>query len=138
MAHAQFQIALKTLIEKDGKILTLRTNDNYLDFPGGRIDETEIEMGHEETLQREISEELGDGVAVKVGKLALISQRSYTVEGVKNYVLAVFYIAQLESGEVNLSDEHKHFEWLEPNQILQTDAKFMSPDEEKQLINYFR
>jgi hypothetical protein len=37
--HAYFQVATKLMLKKDGKILALITNDDYLDFPGGRIDE---------------------------------------------------------------------------------------------------
>jgi 8-oxo-dGTP diphosphatase len=138
MAHALFQASIKIILKKDGKILALRTTDDYLDFPGGRLDETEIQLDHKQAVLRELKEELGDSIKVKVGKLAFVSRRSYSHQGTKNYVLAIFYLAEYQSGDINLSDEHSQYVWLTPDEIFKPGTKFISPDEEKQLKAYFK
>lgn len=137
MSHALFQVSIKIILQKDGKILVLKTNDDYLDFPGGRLDESEMDLDHQTVVQREIREELGEDIKVDVGKLAFVSRRSYTKDGITNRVIAIFYNANYTSGSVQLSDEHVHAEWLEKAEILNRGYKFMSPDEEKQLKEYF-
>ena len=57
-----FHIGVKALIVKEGKVLVLKekdirgTGDEIYDLPGGRIEDEE---SPEETLGREIKEELG-------------------------------------------------------------------------------
>lgn len=137
MSHALFQVSIKIILQKDSNILILKTNDNYLDFPGGRLDESELDLDHQTVVQREIKEELGEAVKVGVGKLAFVSRRSYTKDGITNHVIAIFYNANYISGDIQLSDEHVHSEWLEKSEILSRGYKFMSTDEEKQLKEYF-
>jgi 8-oxo-dGTP pyrophosphatase MutT (NUDIX family) len=137
MSHALFQISIKIILVKGNKILALKTNDNYLDFPGGRLDHTEVNLDHRTVAQREIEEELGANLKVNIGKLAFVSRRSYTKDGVENNVIAIFYQADYLSGEIQLSDEHVHAGWIDPNDIFVQGVKFMSVDEEKQLRDYF-
>jgi 8-oxo-dGTP pyrophosphatase MutT (NUDIX family) len=135
--HAYFQVATKLMLKKDGKILALITNDDYLDFPGGRIDETEVDLPLESALARETEEELGPNLKFKVEKPIFITKRHYTKNGQNFRIVAVYYEAQYLSGDIKLSDEHAVFEWVEPSKLLGEAHKFISDDEEVQLKNYF-
>lgn len=137
MGHALFQVAIKTILKKDDKILVLLTNDNYIDFPGGRLNEDERDQPPKEVVLREIKEELGEKVKIQVGKLAFVSRRTYTHEGAKNYILAIYYEADYLEGEIVLSDEHAHLQWLAPKDIFQLSGQFQSDDEKQQLVEYF-
>ena len=72
--HALYQIATKSLLYKDKCILVLFTPDNYLDFPGGRVDETERNLPWTEALKREVAEELGESIYIDVGRTLFVSK----------------------------------------------------------------
>ena len=52
--HAMYQLSIKCLAIKDGKVLVLKTPDNYIDFPGGRVDMGEEDLSHHKILEREL------------------------------------------------------------------------------------
>jgi 8-oxo-dGTP diphosphatase len=134
--YAYFQVTTKLILNKDGKILTLVSPDGYLDFPGGRIDESEKELALEEALRREVAEELGNNLDFKIGKIAFVCKRYYNFKNQNFYVIAIYYEAQYIGGEIQLSDEHATYEWSEPKQLLATKYKFVSEDEEQKLKTY--
>jgi 8-oxo-dGTP pyrophosphatase MutT (NUDIX family) len=88
-------------------------------------------------LKREIKEELGTGVDIKVNKLAFVSKRQYTKNGVLYRTLAIFYNAEFIGGKISLSNEHKISEWVKPADLLAKNNKYMTKDEEDQLKKYF-
>jgi len=135
--YAYFEVTVKILLNKGGKILALTTAGGFLDFPGGRIDQTEVEMPFAEVLKREIAEELGEDIKFEVNNLAFVTRRQYTKNGQVYRTLAIFYEAQYISGEIILSDEHTVGEWVNPTDLLSKNIKYATPDEEEQLKTFF-
>lgn len=114
-----FNVGIKGLIVKEGKILMVRATDqqgkNFWDIPGGRIDEGET---IEQTIMREISEELGyslDEVGVKEVVHAYRLDRDLK-DG--NGLMLIFVSLNLMSGkEPVLSEEAQSYEWLTVDDI---------------------
>lgn len=131
--HALYQIATKALLFKEGKILVLYTPDGYLDFPGGRVDESERVLSWEEALRREVAEELGELVTINVGKTLFVSKRQYHIGGATHHIAAIYFECQYIGGEIKLSDEHGNHEWLTVEELLSSNKKFVSEDEKAQL-----
>jgi 8-oxo-dGTP pyrophosphatase MutT (NUDIX family) len=137
--HALWQVSVKALlIRQDGKLLALITPDGCLDFPGGRVDESERELSWQDSLQREVREELGDDVEIAVGDIAFVSKRVYHKDGQPHHVAAMYFVAQLTGGDVKLSEEHASHDWIEPGSLLTDEYKFMSDDEAQQLQNFVK
>jgi 8-oxo-dGTP pyrophosphatase MutT (NUDIX family) len=133
--HALYQVATKALIYKEDKVLVLHTPDGYLDFPGGRVDESERNIPWTDALKREVSEEVGDSMQISIGQTLFVSKRQYTKNGTSNHIAAIFYKCQHESGEVKLSDEHGYHEWLTIEELIGRKGKFISEDERAHLKN---
>lgn len=136
MAHALFQVALKVLLRKDDKILVLTTPDNYVDFPGGRIDSTEMDAPFDDALRRELEEEIGGEAAYEVGNVAFVCKRYYTANGQDHRIVAVYYEVAFTGGVIELSDEHTQYEWRTPESVLPLKDRFVSADEYEQFARY--
>lgn len=136
--HALYQVATKALLSKENKILVLITPDGYLDFPGGRVDESERNIPWTEALKREVAEEIGETVNLDIGNTLFVSKRQYHKDGKTNYIAAIFFECQYKSGDLQLSDEHRDLEWLTPNELLNSQMKFVSEDERVQLSALFK
>ena len=134
--HALVQIAVKTIMHKGDNILVLHTPDNYFDFPGGRLDQSELDRSLEEVLNREIQEELGNGVKFTQTGLAFVDRRKYDFEGQTHHIIAVYYNTTYQSGEIVLSDEHATYEWTQPQTLLPYPERFVSADEFEQFKRY--
>lgn len=135
--HALYQVATKALLYKGGKILVLYTPDGYIDFPGGRVDESERDLSWHEALQREIAEEIGELINISVGKTLFVAKRQYHSGGKTHHIAAIYFECQYLDGEINLSDEHGNHEWLTPEELLSSTKKYMSEDEKLQLQTLF-
>lgn len=135
--HALYQLATKALLFKGDKILVLVTPDGYLDFPGGRVNESERNVPWADALKREVVEELGESVKINIGKTLFVSKRQYEKEGKTNYVAAIFFECQYVSGDITLSDEHGSHLWLKSDEIINNRLKFISDDEKEQLSVLF-
>jgi 8-oxo-dGTP pyrophosphatase MutT (NUDIX family) len=135
--HALFQVATKTLLFDGDKVLALVTPDGYIDFPGGRVDETEVELDWQEALRREVAEELGPAVRIAIGKTLFVAKRSYHHDGQTHRIAAIYFASELLGGNIQLSDEHGSYQWMTPQELLATDHQFVSDDEKRQLQTYF-
>jgi 8-oxo-dGTP pyrophosphatase MutT (NUDIX family) len=137
--HAQFQVATKALLtNSDGRILVLITPDGYVDFPGGRVDNSELELSWHDALKRELSEEIGTSIQVDIGQTLFVSKRRYHLEGPVKYIAAIFFACTLAGGDtVVLSEEHSDHAWMTPAELLAIDREFISEDERSQLRNYY-
>jgi len=135
--HMLYQVTVKALLFKDGKLLTLISPNGYLDFPGGRVDASECNLTWEESLEREVAEELGQDLHIKVGETVFVTKRAYTFSGTAHHVAAIYFKAEYESGQITLSDEHARFDWVDPAALATTDYKFVSADECRQMRAYF-
>ena len=110
MKDELFFVGQKAFIEKDGKVLILIFADEKIDFPGGKIQEGEIDP--KASLEREVLEEVG--IKVKVGQTLLNTIEAFPL-GHKLYGKRVFiswYSCEYESGEVTLSEEHDNYFWV--------------------------
>ena len=63
-------------------------------------------------MHREVTEETG--LQITVGE-PFVTWTNHGVNGVKNNVFYVGYLCEYVSGEVELSDEHLEFEWVDKN-----------------------
>ncbi len=135
--HAQYQVATKALLFKDDQILVLITPDGYLDFPGGRVDESERNLPWTEALRREVAEELGEQVSIEIGQTLFVSKRQYDKNEKTNYIAAIFFKCKYINGNIDLSDEHANHKWLTPEEIINHQLKFVSEDERNQLEALF-
>lgn len=119
-----FFVGIKAVIrDKEGKILLLKDSSkkDFWDVPGGRIDENET---IQETLKRELDEELPDHGPVRVGNLL----NAYRVPGsIKDDLglLLLFYEVNVSfPAGIQLSGEHNDYKWLslDDAQKLASDA----------------
>jgi 8-oxo-dGTP pyrophosphatase MutT (NUDIX family) len=131
--HALYQVATKALLFDDDKLLVLYTPEGYLDFPGGRVDESERDLPWTEALQREIAEEVGPDVRVDIGQTLIVSKRRFNHEGQIHHIAAIFFECHYRSGNIVISDEHHRYEWLTVPELLASTVPFVSPDEKQQL-----
>ena len=70
--HALYQIATKALIFVEDKILVLITPNGYIDFPGGRVDDSERNIPWVDALKREIKEEVGNSIVIEIGQIVCL------------------------------------------------------------------
>lgn len=122
-----YHVSLKAILKnKDGEVLVLKADSNgtfagFYDLPGGRIDEDEFAVPLPEILKREIIEEIGEAeisineIPVGVGRHCI--KKEHTESGKDTHVFYVLYEVQLETGNVNISNEHEAFEWIDLNKI---------------------
>jgi ADP-ribose pyrophosphatase YjhB (NUDIX family) len=136
--HAYFQIAAKAIVKKDNKILLLKTKDNHYDFPGGRMDESEVDLSLHEVLKRELKEELGQDFTFDIKEIAFVSKRKYDKDNKENRIIAIFFQVDYISGDILLSDEHERSEWINPKDIIGDPDKFISEDEYEQYCSYVK
>lgn len=129
-----FQCAVKVLLYRGPDVLVLYTPDGFIDFPGGRISVGEESQPFHEVVKRELTEELGHDIRCAVGKLTFVSKRQYTYTGKVNHIVALYYNATLIKGDIQLSEEHAHYEWMSVEQLkIQPKHKFQSVDEYSQI-----
>lgn len=111
MAIGTFHVGVKAVIVQDAKILLVKHKvRGTWNLPGGRIDTDE---SIEETLRRELKEELGLQFDVVVGDVVYaFRDPSLTfIEG--NGVILVAYAVNLADGEqLAASDEHSDIAWM--------------------------
>lgn len=81
---------------------------SYWDIPGGRIDDDE---SLEETLKRELSEELPSLTTYTVSDVVGAYRLSRNIHGDKGLVL-IFYKVEAQPFEVELSSEHDDYLWV--------------------------
>ena len=107
----KFQVGIKGFIlNGQEELLLLRESTTGLwELPGGRIDVGEELVPQEKVLRRELAEELGRDVQVKVGPLGLTWVRERKPG---DFVFLVGRLCRLESGVPTHSDEHDAWAWV--------------------------
>lgn len=116
---SSFRVALKAIIEKDGKFLALRRSakeeifENIWDIPGGRMEFGEQPI---EALRREVKEE----TSLNIDIIKPISTWTFFLG--ETQVVGITYAAKYISGDVELSDEHKEFKWLTVEEFSKLNA----------------
>jgi 8-oxo-dGTP diphosphatase len=111
MPHKLFQVGQKAFIERDGKLLVAFTHSGALDLPGGRIDEGENDLV--ESIKREVQEETALEVEVGAPFVTWLHRNGG--------VYLVGYRCRYVSGEVELSDEHASYRWVDEQSYRELD-----------------
>ncbi|XDD50341.1 NUDIX domain-containing protein [Leptospira sp. WS92.C1] len=109
--HGFFQITQKLFLRKGEELLILRDRKSGLgDLPGGRMNENEFFEDWSLSMEREIEEELGPNVQIKVLPKPLFVHKHRVNEG--NFpCIIIAYHADFIDGEIVLSDEHDYIAW---------------------------
>ncbi|MDE1871362.1 MAG: NUDIX hydrolase [Candidatus Micrarchaeota archaeon] len=123
--EAKFEIGIKALILNDrNRILVLKAGEEELryekqdfwDLPGGRI---QLNSDIEETLRREINEELGiPGSTLRINGIfdASISNFKITRKKEKLSLMLITYECGLSAHkEFKISKEHSEYRWMPVN-----------------------
>ena len=105
-----YWVGQKAFIKKGDDVLILTDPVEGLDFPGGKIQEEEINLS--ESLKREVREE--SRFEIEVSKPFAVWQNTFPAHhkyaGKKVYLVA--FKCEYISGDVKLSDEHNKFRWV--------------------------
>ncbi len=111
----KFNVGVKAIIEHEGKVLLLRKND-FWDTPGGRIDDNETT---EDTLRRELAEELPGITNVRVGKLLHVLRLPGMTFGEHGLFLVWYHVVADFPDNVQLSDEHQEYRWCTREEVAE-------------------
>ncbi|HVS79554.1 MAG TPA: NUDIX domain-containing protein [Candidatus Paceibacterota bacterium] len=116
---AQFYIGQKAFIRRGDEILILGDPHEGLDYPGGKIQEGEIDLA--ESLKREVREETG--LEIEVGTPFATWTNTFPphhrLAGKRVYLVG--YRCNYVSGDVKLSDEHDKFRWVNKENYKEAD-----------------
>jgi 8-oxo-dGTP diphosphatase len=119
-------IAIKSMIVNDGKLLILKRADDDIhkpgiwEIPGGRIKKNEdIILG----LKRETKEETGLDIDVN----RQISVRYFTRDDKQEIEMHIFLCNALNN-EIELSEEHSEYEWIEIEKSKKKLTEFFHPE----------
>lgn len=110
-------VAMKAFIVHQGKVLVLREASAYkdgahygkYDVVGGRV---KPGQHFKESLLREIEEETG--MKITVGRPFFVHEWRPIVKGEPWHIVATFFECRAESPEIKLSEDHDHFQWIDP------------------------
>lgn len=118
-----YQISLKVILKNEkNEILLLEANlegsfANYYDLPGGRIDTDEFTTPFFDIIKREIIEEIGDiNFTLNIKPVAVgrhLAPATITKKDHDIHVLYLFFEAQYINGEINISNEHINYKWVD-------------------------
>lgn len=144
MQHAVFQVGVKALFRNErGEVLVLlkpsKASDfarkDHWDLPGGRVAPGK---GIEETLRRELKEELGlgeDEFQIKSVFDACLSSFP-PLEG-RTYLMLLVYECRLkeENTDLVLSAEHSEWKWVAPEEAARLLEKKFSAEFSRKLVS---
>lgn len=133
---ASYHVGLKILLKKEDKFLFLNQKKcDWLDLPGGRIDEDEHATPLASVIDREIKEELGGAIAYKLGKPAVQFRRSFPHKNL--HIFITVYEAEYLAGAVELSHEHDRYEWMSAEDVVSCEKHFFNQEEYRAFKDYF-
>ena len=103
-------VGQKAIIEKDGEVLVLFEKNIGLDFPGGKLHESDVNIT--ESLIREVREETGLDIIIGEPFYTWLVKFPPHGEYDINDVFLVAYRCIYVGGEVQLSSEHGRYQWV--------------------------
>ncbi len=131
-SKVNLRVAAKALvINQDGEVLILReassyeegTNHGRYHVPGGRVNPGEP---FAEALAREVLEETG--LKIRIGVPIYQGEWWPKIKNIQNQIIALYILCFTDSKNVQLSDEHDKYVWLQPSDHKKYDI--MSPEHE--------
>lgn len=119
--HQQYNIGVKGLITKDGRVLFLKRRDYPTwELPGGRINEQE---DIQQALVRELAEELPDLKKCEVEKIAHLTQTDFTLPNGNRLMLLFFKVLAELPVILHISEEHEEARWVSEDELDALEAK---------------
>ena len=114
----EIYFSIKTLIVKDSKFLAvynLSDSKKIWDLPGGRM---EFGESAEETLKREIYEEL----SVEIEPIKVIDTWNY-MHNDNIQITGIIYFSEMKTNGISISDEHDGYDWIDFEKINEVFSK---------------
>lgn len=115
MSEKLFNVGIKAVIIKDGKVLIVNNTKGFWEVPGGRMDGDET---IEQTLRRELKEELPNIKNVKIGELSGVVRVHKDIKENVSLVLVFYKVSSDFDGEPRLSGEHEAYQWATKEEAL--------------------
>ncbi len=111
--HGFFQITQKAFIRKGNLLLVMRDKKSGEgDLPGGRMNQNEFFENWIDSLKRELEEELGTSMKLKISEDVILIHKHRVNLG--NHPCVILgYDCEYISGDINISEEHDFFEWVD-------------------------
>lgn len=115
----KFYVGVKGIIKEERGYVLLKATKGYWDIPGGRMDDDET---FEDTLRRELSEELPGSELISVGGLQGAHRLQKDIDGDTSLVLLYFLVEAKVPQEVVLSEEHESYIWINKLEDIPEDS----------------
>jgi len=110
LPDALFYVAQKAFVQRGSTVLILNDPNYGLDFPGGKIQQGELNLV--ESLRREVREETSLEIDIGHPFVSWVDPLHPLAVSTGVPVVLIGYRCQHVSGEVRLSDEHDIFAWI--------------------------
>lgn|GEM_PF-595115 len=118
--HQIFEVGVKALIFREECLLLVRRQDHpEWEMPGGRINVGEV---MEETLLRELDEELPGGWDFTVGGIIHAQQANFMLPNGNGLMLLFLDVESQMPQEVDVSDEHEAAAWFSKDEFDDLDG----------------
>lgn len=114
-------VGQKAFIGKDGKVLILMDPKLGLDFPGGKIQEGEVDFPA--SLKREVREETGLEINPEDPFVTWYFEFGSDHRNAGKKVYLVGFRCRYVSGSVRLSDEHNAYHWVDKESYRKFDDR---------------
>jgi len=131
MVIDNYQVSLKLFVKnQQGEVLILKNPSHFshaagfYDFPWGRIDVDEFQVSYFDILKREVKEELGSNIQVKLSIKPVSISRLENIKS-RNRLFHIFFEARYISWEIQISEEHESYKWVKLDEI-DLEKHFMS------------
>ncbi len=122
MKNKKFFVGVKgVIVRDDGKVLLIKASQevegrDHWEVPGGRIDANET---IEEALRRELSEEVPNIRDIKVHEVVHSYRVPRDIKDDTSLVLIFYRVTAGFDGEIQLSEEHTEYKWLEIDEAIE-------------------
>jgi 8-oxo-dGTP diphosphatase len=112
-------VSQKALVRKGRQVLLLNDPDLGLDFPGGKLQDGEVDLIA--ALRREVREETGLEIEVEAPFAVWLDDCHRLALQTGKPVLVIGYRCQYVAGEVGLSAEHDGWRWIDRASLMEVD-----------------